>query len=50
MPQFPLRLSLAKCFTIVDRKVEWEKGSLFHNPERSPTSGLDLVLSFVLSY
>jgi len=49
MPQFPLRLSLAKRFKVVNGILEWQDGELFHNPD-DPTSGLSLVLSFVLSY
>ena len=49
LPQFPLRLSLVKRFKIEDSKVNWVGGALFSNRNR-PSSGLDLVLSFVLSY
>ena len=50
MPQFPLRLSLAKRFLIVDGAVEWQRGILFSGTDPESTRGLDLVLSFVLSY
>jgi len=43
MPQFPIRLSLAKRFVIVDDKVEWQQGAI-------PGIDMDLVMSFVLSY
>ncbi|MCL2174510.1 MAG: outer membrane protein assembly factor BamA [Treponema sp.] len=49
LPQFPLRLSLVKRFKIVDDKVEWQKGAIFANDD-NPSSGIDLVLSFVVSY
>ena len=49
LPQFPFRLSIAKRFRIIDEQVEWQSGALFHDAER-PTSGVDLVISFVLSY
>ena len=49
MPQFPLRLSIVKRFLVKDGEVEWQRGQLFSNNSR-PTSGVDLVLSFVLSY
>jgi outer membrane protein insertion porin family len=41
MPQFPVRLSLAKRFRFVDDKFEWVSG---------PIGGMDIVFSFVLSY
>ena len=49
MPQFPIRLSIAKGFRIVNGNIMWKDGLLFHNDKR-PTSGVDLVLSFVISY
>ena len=49
MPQFPLRLSLAKRFRVEDGVVQWQPGMLFFNAD-DPKSGMDLVLSFVLSY
>jgi outer membrane protein insertion porin family len=49
MPQFPLRLSLVKRFTINDGAIEWRPGAIFGNPD-NPAAGMDLVLSFVLSY
>jgi len=51
MPQFPIRLSLAKRFEIVDSKVRWRTGALFGDP-KDPYSftGMDLVMSFVISY
>jgi outer membrane protein insertion porin family len=44
IPQFPIRLYLAKRFKTVDGKVHWQAGDLFTNPDR-PTSGLDFVIS-----
>jgi len=51
MPQFPIRLSLAKRFEIVDSKVRWRTGALFGDT-KDPYSftGMDLVMSFVISY
>jgi len=51
MQQFPIRLSLAKRFTIEDGKVLWRTGALFGDTsnEYSPR-GMDLVVSFVMSY
>jgi outer membrane protein insertion porin family len=48
IPQFPLRFSLAKRFTVEDGKVNWVRGSLFRTG--SPNSGLDPVLSFTMSF
>jgi len=51
MPQFPIRLSLAKRFEIIDGKVRWRTGALFGDTS-DPYSfkGMDLVVSFVMSY
>ena len=49
LPQFPLRLSLAKRFSFVDGKFTWMPGALFGNAS-NPATGMDLVVSFVLSY
>jgi len=49
MPQFPIRASLAKRFRFIDGKFTWERGAIFANNSK-PTSGLDLVISFVMSY
>ena len=49
MPQFPFRLSLAKRFSFVDGKFTWAPGALFGDPS-DPAMGVDLVISFVLSY
>jgi outer membrane protein insertion porin family len=48
MPQFPIRISLAKRFKFVDKKIEWQPGSLF-NPNDT-NGGLDIVFSFTMSY
>ena len=49
MPQFPIRLSLAKRFRIRDGNLAWEPGLIFGDPS-NPAMGMDLVISFVLSY
>jgi outer membrane protein insertion porin family len=49
MPQFPIRASLAKRFRFVDGQLAWERGAIFGNDSK-PTSGVDLVISFVMSY
>ena len=49
LPQFPFRLSLAKRFKVVDDEVQWQRGALFADKNRG-NSGVDLVISFVLSY
>jgi len=49
LPQFPFRISLAKRFRYVDRKFQWEPGMLFGDDEK-PSKGVDLVISFVLTY
>jgi outer membrane protein insertion porin family len=48
MPQLPLRLSMAKRFRFVDDKFTWVTGAL--NPSGKDGKGVDIVLSFVLSY
>jgi len=47
LPQFPIRLSLVKRFKVEDGNVLWQPGALFGDGK---SSGLDLVMSFVLSY
>ena len=49
MPQFPVRLSLAKRFYFQDGEFKWKTGALFGDESR-PASGVDVVFSFVLSY
>jgi len=49
IPQFPFRLGLAKRFRFIDGALNWEPGELFGDPN-NPKKGLDLVISFVLSY
>ncbi len=44
IPQFPIRLYLAKRFRITDAGVAWQQGDLF-NFNDSPTGGLDFVFS-----
>jgi outer membrane protein insertion porin family len=46
IPQFPIRLYLAKRFRVnQEGGVEWQTGSIF-NPEEAEGRGLDFVLSF----
>jgi outer membrane protein insertion porin family len=47
IPQFPFRFSLAKRFRVRDGSFHWERGDLFTGS--TPDSGLDFVMSFVLS-
>jgi len=49
IPQFPFRIGLAKRFRFIDKEFNWEPGELFGDP-KNPRKGLDLVISFVLSY
>jgi outer membrane protein insertion porin family len=49
IPQFPFRLSLAKRFSVKDDKIAWEPGAIGGDPS-NPSLGLDLVISFVISY
>ena len=49
LPQFPFRISLAKRFRFEDGNFRWQSGVLFGDP-KDPAMGLDLVISFVLSY
>ncbi|MDR2730296.1 MAG: outer membrane protein assembly factor BamA [Treponema sp.] len=49
MPQFPFRLSLAKRFRFINGKLTWESGAIFGNSD-NPAMGMDLVISFVMSY
>jgi outer membrane protein insertion porin family len=49
IPQFPFRLGLAKRFRFRDGEFNWEPGELFGDPN-NPAKGVDLVISFVLSY
>ena len=53
IPQFPIRLSLAKRFKFVDNKFEWQHGALFGGDwdnQADAWKGMDLVISFALSY
>jgi len=49
IPQFPFRIALAKRFRFIDGDFNWEPGELF-GETGNPRKGLDLVISFVLSY
>jgi outer membrane protein insertion porin family len=51
LPQFPFRLSLAKRFSFRDGEFAWEPGQLFRDASSDdPAQGMDLVISFLLSY
>jgi outer membrane protein insertion porin family len=49
LPQLPIRVSIAKRFRYIDNKFTWVSGALFGD-EKNPRKGVDIVLSFVLSY
>ena len=50
LPQFPIRMSLVKRFEILDDwSVKWAPGAIFGDPSR-PWTGMDLVISFVITY
>ena len=49
LPQFPIRVSIAKRFRFKDNEFTWVPGALFALPSR-PNSGVDLVISFIMSY
>jgi len=49
LPQFPFRLSLAKRFKFVDGDFQWVGGAI-GGDSNDPSKGVDLVISFVLSY
>jgi len=49
MAQFPFRFSLAKRFRVKDGQFQWEYGSFAGDPS-NPASGMDPVISFVMSY
>jgi outer membrane protein insertion porin family len=44
IPQFPIRLYLAKRFQIDDGQIDWKTGSLF-NPDNEEGQGLEFVFS-----
>jgi outer membrane protein insertion porin family len=44
IPQFPIRLYLAKRFTIEDSGVQWREGAYFNWADR-PNGGLDFVFA-----
>jgi len=51
LPQFPIRISLVKCFQIEDGDVKWKSGAIFGSSTRGEEwMGMDIVMSFVLSY
>ncbi|MDR0504088.1 MAG: outer membrane protein assembly factor BamA [Treponema sp.] len=50
IPQFPFRIGLAKRFRTVDKVFKWEPGALQFGNDSNPARGVDLVISFVLSY
>ncbi|MCL2411177.1 MAG: hypothetical protein FWC97_05985, partial [Treponema sp.] len=47
IPQFPIRLSLARRFRIIDGEVQWQSGALFGGNREG--RGMDLVVSFMLA-
>jgi len=49
IPQFPIRLSLAKRFLVKDGAIQWQPGVIFGDPAK-PELGMDLVVSFAISY
>ena len=49
LPQFPIRVGIAKGFRFVDGNFTWKTGSIF-GKESKPGSGVDLVISFILPY
>ncbi|MDR1837482.1 MAG: outer membrane protein assembly factor BamA [Treponema sp.] len=49
IPQFPIRISIAKRFRFIDGKFNWVSGAIFGDSS-NPASGVDLVISFALSY
>jgi len=53
LPQFPIRISLVKCFQVKDGEVKWKRGFIFGDPDKKPENdwmGMDIIMSFVLSY
>ena len=44
IPQFPIRLYLAKRFRIEDGAVQWQTGTLF-NPDNEQGQGMEFVFS-----
>ncbi|MFW5806295.1 MAG: hypothetical protein ACOCWU_01380, partial [Spirochaetota bacterium] len=44
IPQFPIRIYLARRFTVEDGDVQWQTGSLF-NPDNEPGRGMEFVFS-----
>ncbi|MFP3959553.1 MAG: outer membrane protein assembly factor BamA [Spirochaetaceae bacterium] len=44
IPQFPIRIYLARRFTVEDGNVQWRTGSLF-NPDNEPGRGMEFVFS-----
>ena len=49
LPQFPIRVSIAKGFSFENGNFVWKTGSLF-NKDLNKGRGVDLVISFVLPY
>ena len=48
IPQFPIRLALAKRFKVENGSVRWMRGGLFSG--NNPSGGIDLVMSFAISF
>jgi len=51
LPQFPIRISLVKCFQVSDNDIKWKPGAIFGSSKKGEEwMGMDIVMSFVLSY
>ncbi|MCL2277370.1 MAG: outer membrane protein assembly factor BamA [Treponema sp.] len=50
IPQFPIRLSIAKRFKLTDGNVEWQTGIIGGNSVTNNRKGMDFVMSFAISY
>jgi len=50
MPQFPIRISILKRFDIHEGQVRWRRGAIGGSGDEYSWTGMDLVMSFYLSY
>jgi len=50
MAQFPIRLSIVKKFKFEDGDFQWQPGSIFSGSDPNSTKGVDIIISFVMSY
>ncbi|WP_461255003.1 outer membrane protein assembly factor BamA [Treponema sp. R80B11-R83G3] len=51
LPQFPIRISLVKCFQVENENIIWKPGAIFGSSKPNEAwMGMDIVMSFVLSY